>query len=490
MRPGGPPLSSPARRSGRALADGYALEGPLVTELAHDGDSAAIGVLELIGTRLGVAISNFVNIFNPEVVVIGGGVMAAGDLLLEPARAVVAERPLPPPREEVRIVPADFGVEAGMVGAAALAFEGLGEPVRPREHERPPRHLPHPDREPRGRDAPGPRRAPRRRHRRLRGHAAHPQAARSLRRQRAAWSATTSTTSARGLGELVDRMRAGAVVALVSDAGTPLVSDPGFVLVQACVAAGLAVEVLPGPSAALAALVASALPADRWRFAGFLPRKRAELERVLSGAETLVAFESPRRVAASLAVLAELDPERPVAVARELTKIHEEVVRGSAAELAARYASEPPRGEVVLVVGGARGEAPPDTRPGDRRGATPRRRGRQAARRRVGGRASSPGRRRIRSIERSPASDNGRADSHVLLHHHPHLLRQRPAPPGPRVHDDRRRRARPAHAPARRGRLLPHRHRRARRAGGRRRPRPGRSSPRSSPTATPSASRR
>ena len=119
--------------------------------------------------------------------------------------------------------------------------------------------------------------------------------------------------------ELVDRMRDGAVVALVSDAGTPLVSDPGFVLVQACVAAGLAVEVLPGPSAALSALVASALPADRWRFAGFLPRKRAELEQVFSGPETLVAFESPRRVASSLAVLAELDPERPVAVARELT---------------------------------------------------------------------------------------------------------------------------------------------------------------------------
>jgi 16S rRNA (cytidine1402-2'-O)-methyltransferase len=154
-------------------------------------------------------------------------------------------------------------------------------------------------------------------------------------------------------GELVARMLDGAVVALVSDAGTPLVSDPGFVLVRECVAAGLAVEVLPGPSAALSALVASALPADRWRFAGFLPRKRSELERLLASPETLVAFESPRRVGASLAVLAELDPERPVAVARELTKVHEEVVRGSAAELAARYASDPPRGEIVLVVGGA-----------------------------------------------------------------------------------------------------------------------------------------
>jgi len=158
--------------------------------------------------------------------------------------------------------------------------------------------------------------------------------------------------------ELVRRMQAGANVALVSDAGMPLVSDPGFVLVQACVAAGLAVEVLPGPSAALAALVASALPAERWRFRGFLPRKRGELEQAFRAPETLVAFESPKRVAASLAVLAELDPQRPVAVCRELTKLHEEVVRGSAAQLAARYAAEPPRGEVVLVVGAADPAAP------------------------------------------------------------------------------------------------------------------------------------
>jgi 16S rRNA (cytidine1402-2'-O)-methyltransferase len=153
--------------------------------------------------------------------------------------------------------------------------------------------------------------------------------------------------------ELVARMREGAVVALVSDAGMPLVSDPGFVLVRACVAAGLAVEVLPGPSAAVAALVASALPAQRWRFAGFLPRKRSELIEAFSSPETLVAFESPRRVASSLAVLAETDPERPVAVCRELTKIHEEVVRGTAGELAERYRDHPPKGEVALVVGAA-----------------------------------------------------------------------------------------------------------------------------------------
>jgi 16S rRNA (cytidine1402-2'-O)-methyltransferase len=159
-------------------------------------------------------------------------------------------------------------------------------------------------------------------------------------------------------GELVAQMQSGTVVALVSDAGMPLVSDPGFVLVRACVAAGLAVEVLPGPSAALAALVASALPADRWRFEGFLPRKQGELREVFLAPETVVAFESPKRVGATLAVLASIDPERPVAVCRELTKIHEEIVRGSAAELAARYADEGPRGEVVLVIGQAPGTEP------------------------------------------------------------------------------------------------------------------------------------
>jgi 16S rRNA (cytidine1402-2'-O)-methyltransferase len=153
--------------------------------------------------------------------------------------------------------------------------------------------------------------------------------------------------------QLIERMQNGDVVALVSDAGTPLVSDPGFVLVRACVGAGLAVEVLPGPSAALSALVASALPADTWTFVGYLPRKRGEFVTLLRAPETIVGFESPNRVAASLGVLASIDPSRPVAVCRELTKIHEEVVRGNAGELAERYAAEPPRGEVVLVIGGA-----------------------------------------------------------------------------------------------------------------------------------------
>jgi 16S rRNA (cytidine1402-2'-O)-methyltransferase len=151
--------------------------------------------------------------------------------------------------------------------------------------------------------------------------------------------------------DLVRRMQGGAVVALVSDAGMPLVSDPGYVLVQGCVAAGLEVEVLPGPSAALAALVASALPSDAWRFVGFLPRKRAGLVEVFGSEDTVVAFESPKRVAASLSVLAELDPARPVAVCRELTKLHEEVFRGTA-EAAARRFAEGTKGEIVLVVRG------------------------------------------------------------------------------------------------------------------------------------------
>ncbi|MBV8733281.1 MAG: ROK family protein [Solirubrobacterales bacterium] len=110
---------------GAALAAGHPVAGPLVTELAHDGDEAALEALALIGARLGVAISSFVNIFNPQVVVIGGGVIGAGELLLAPVRAEVAARALPPPRDEVRIAGAAFGVEAGMIGAAVLAFDGL-----------------------------------------------------------------------------------------------------------------------------------------------------------------------------------------------------------------------------------------------------------------------------------------------------------------------------------------------------------------------------
>jgi 16S rRNA (cytidine1402-2'-O)-methyltransferase len=124
--------------------------------------------------------------------------------------------------------------------------------------------------------------------------------------------------------------------------------------VRACIDNGLPVEVLPGASSVTTALVAAGLPVERWRFVGFLPRKRGELIRVLGETtETLVAFEAPGRLATTLALLAEHDAERPVAVCRELTKLHEEVRRGRAAELAEHYRENPPRGEIVLVVGAA-----------------------------------------------------------------------------------------------------------------------------------------
>ncbi|HEV7586193.1 MAG TPA: 16S rRNA (cytidine(1402)-2'-O)-methyltransferase [Solirubrobacteraceae bacterium] len=156
--------------------------------------------------------------------------------------------------------------------------------------------------------------------------------------------------------ELVRRVAAGEVIALVSDAGTPLVSDPGFAVVRACLAEGLPVDVLPGPSAVVTAVVASGLPVERWTFVGFLPRRRRELEDMLfESAETLVAFESPRRLASTLALLAEREPARAAAVCRELTKLHEEVRRGPVSELAEHYRENPARGEVVLVLGAAEG---------------------------------------------------------------------------------------------------------------------------------------
>jgi len=109
----------------QVIASGRELTGPLITELAHDGDAAAREVITLIGTRIGVGIANYINIFNPEVVVVGGGVIAAGDLLLQPARDEVAVRALRPNKDIAKIVPAHFGNEAGMLGAAALAFDGI-----------------------------------------------------------------------------------------------------------------------------------------------------------------------------------------------------------------------------------------------------------------------------------------------------------------------------------------------------------------------------
>jgi 16S rRNA (cytidine1402-2'-O)-methyltransferase len=156
-------------------------------------------------------------------------------------------------------------------------------------------------------------------------------------------------------GEVLAALSAGRTVALVSDAGTPLVSDPGGRLVTAVLAAGHEVSPVPGPSAALAALLVSGLAPAPFAFLGFLPRRpgarRVALERWRGRPETLVLFESPRRLAATAREAAELLGDRPACVARELTKLHEEVVRAPLSELARRFA-EGARGEVTLVIGG------------------------------------------------------------------------------------------------------------------------------------------
>jgi 16S rRNA (cytidine1402-2'-O)-methyltransferase len=155
--------------------------------------------------------------------------------------------------------------------------------------------------------------------------------------------------------QLAQQVERGARVTLISEAGTPVISDPGFRVIRACLERDLDVEVLPGPSAVTTALVASGLPADRWRFEGFLPRRAGELERVLRSAETVVAFESPRRLPQSLAALAALAPNRPAAVCRELTKLHEEVARATLGELARRFRGDV-KGEIVLVIAPARSD--------------------------------------------------------------------------------------------------------------------------------------
>jgi 16S rRNA (cytidine1402-2'-O)-methyltransferase len=155
--------------------------------------------------------------------------------------------------------------------------------------------------------------------------------------------------------ELTQRIERGARVALVSDAGMPAISDPGYRLIRACIDRDLEVEVLPGPSVVPVAVVASGLPTDRWRFEGFLPRRSGEMERVLRSPETVVAFESPRRIGESLAALAAIAPDRPAAVCREVSKLHEEIARGTLAELARRFQGEV-KGEIVLVLAPAQAE--------------------------------------------------------------------------------------------------------------------------------------
>jgi 16S rRNA (cytidine1402-2'-O)-methyltransferase len=161
--------------------------------------------------------------------------------------------------------------------------------------------------------------------------------------------------------EVIPRLEAGERVALVSDAGLPGINDPGARLVGAALERGLDVTVLPGASAVETALVASGLLGERYTFVGYLPRSAGALKRLWSEMASwewpVVAFESPQRLPASLASLAAAEPERPVAVCRELTKRFEEVVRGSARDVAERF-SEPPKGEVTLVIGAAPIPAP------------------------------------------------------------------------------------------------------------------------------------
>lgn len=160
----------------------------------------------------------------------------------------------------------------------------------------------------------------------------------------------------RRASELVQMIQRGSTVALVSDAGMPGLSDPGYRLVRACTEAGLRIEVVPGPTAAISALALSGLPPARFVFEGFLPRKKGErtrrLEELKEEERTIVIYESPHRIADALADLAASWGPRPAVLARELTKLHEEVRRGTLEELAEGVRTDPPRGEIVLVVGG------------------------------------------------------------------------------------------------------------------------------------------
>lgn len=164
---------------------------------------------------------------------------------------------------------------------------------------------------------------------------------------------------------ILERLRRGEAIALVSDAGTPLVSDPGFKLVEEAIAAGLKVTAVPGASAILTALQLSGLPSDRFMFAGFLPPRSAARRKAIGEfvdvPATLILFESPRRLADCLADLAAVLGDRPAAIARELTKLFEEVRRGTLGSLASQYAAEdPPKGEIVIVVGRGERKEPPE----------------------------------------------------------------------------------------------------------------------------------
>ena len=163
-----------------------------------------------------------------------------------------------------------------------------------------------------------------------------------------------------------ERLMAGERVALVSDAGTPGISDPGFLLARSCAEEGIEVQTLPGATACIPALVSSGLPCDRFCFEGFLPQKKGRATLLASLAaepRTMVFYESPRRLVKTLEQFAEaFGPERPCSVAREISKVHEEHVRGSLAEVLAHFQAVEPKGEIVIVVGGVRPDGPREHR--------------------------------------------------------------------------------------------------------------------------------
>ncbi len=164
---------------------------------------------------------------------------------------------------------------------------------------------------------------------------------------------------------IVQRLQAGETIAVVSDAGTPAISDPGFLVAREAIRAGIEVSCLPGPTAFVPALVASGLPADKFCFEGFLPQKKGRqtrLTEIAAETRTLIIYESPHRLPRLLEELSRtMGDDRQAAVCRELSKVHEDIRRGTLAELAAHYAETEPRGEIVVVVAG-REETPEERR--------------------------------------------------------------------------------------------------------------------------------
>lgn len=167
------------------------------------------------------------------------------------------------------------------------------------------------------------------------------------------------------VARISERILSGESIALISDAGTPAISDPGFMLVRQCVNSGIDVECLPGATAFVPALVISALPCDRFCFEGFLPQKKGRATKIASlkdESRTMIFYESPYRVVKTLSQFAEtFGPDRPSAVCREISKIHEECVRGTLAELIEHFTTHEPKGEIVMLVGGKEDKEKKDT---------------------------------------------------------------------------------------------------------------------------------